>query len=77
MKAQLKFLNSPEVCDLEGYRPGRRRLCIFIEMLVGPVGIEGGYETFSFTLCTPKWLMNNKQKGGRLRSQFWDGFFLE
>ena len=35
MKAQLKKIHSPDICDLEGYKP-EGKFCFFVQFIVGP-----------------------------------------
>ena len=61
MKAMIYSINSPDVYDLETYNPENDNFCLFIELGIGPVnGL--GFEIFGLTVCTPKWLLNNRKK---------------
>ena len=61
MKAELKAFHSPDVYDLETYRPEiEDDFCFYLEISVGAKN-EKGAEQFGITVCTPKWLLGNKK----------------
>ena len=56
MNAELKQVHSPDVYDLENYRPeDPERFAFLLQAIVGPEGTEGE-ESFDIEVCTPKWL---------------------
>lgn len=56
MEAELKRLHSPDIFDLEKYRPeDSESFCFLLQAFVGPKG-EEGEESFDIEVCTPKWL---------------------
>jgi hypothetical protein len=56
MKAELKYLHSPDVKDLKNYLPKEPdNFCILIQAMIGSSVNENG-ESFDFIVCTPKWL---------------------
>lgn len=56
MNAVLKRLHSPDIYDLENYRPENAESFAFLlQAMVGPEGKEGE-ESFDIEVCTPKWL---------------------
>lgn len=62
MKAEIKYIHSPDIEDLETYIP-----CIednFRFLLQVFVGIKGekGEESFDIEIYTPKWLLSNCAK---------------
>jgi len=58
MRAQLKRLHSPDV-DLENYWPDDPSCFGFLlQAFIGPED-EQGAESFSFTVCSPRWLEQN------------------
>lgn len=62
MNAELKGFHSPDVYDLENYYPEiEDNFCFYLEISVG-VKNEKGSEQFGITVCTPKWLLENKKK---------------
>ncbi len=62
MRAELKGFHSPDVYDLEKYYPEiEDNFCFYIEISVG-VKNEKGAEQFGLTVCTPKWLLENKKE---------------
>lgn len=64
MKAELKGFHSPDVYDLEKYYPELEdNFCFYLEISVGPKN-ENGSEQFGITVCTPKWLLDNKIEDG-------------
>ena len=62
MRAQLKSLHSPDI-DLSNYWPEDPGCFGFLlQAFVGPEG-EDGDESFSFNVCTPRWLeIENKDR---------------
>jgi len=62
MKAKLKRLHSPDV-DLPNYWPEDTRCFGFLlQFFVGPEN-EDGDDSFSITVCTPRWLEREKSDG--------------
>jgi len=60
MKAELKYLHSPDVGNLsfESYSPENPdNFLLLVQAMIGPLG-EKGEESFDFLVCTPKWLSN-------------------
>jgi len=61
MKTELKGFHSPDIYDLEKYYPEiEDNFCFYLEISVG-VKNEKGAEQFGITVCTPKWLLENKK----------------
>ena len=61
MKAELKSFQSPDIYDLEKYYPEiEDNFCFYLEISVGIKNAEGA-EQFGITVCTPKWLLENKK----------------
>ena len=59
MKAELKYLHSPEIFDLAHFEPKNRKSFSFLlQIMVGPKG-EEGEESFEVEVCTPRWLASN------------------
>lgn len=69
IKAQLRYLHSPDVPDLRLFAP-EDPTCVgvLVQAMIGPEG-EVGAESFDFLVCTPKWLMDqvgeNEARWGR------------
>lgn len=56
MKASLRRLTSPDVSNLESYAPPQSEVFGFLlQVFAGPED-GSGEETFSLTVCTPRWL---------------------
>ena len=56
MNAELKRVHSPDIDDLENYRPENpEKFAFLLQAMVGPEGKEGE-ESFDIEVCTPKWL---------------------
>jgi hypothetical protein len=63
MKAEIKKLHSPDIEDLENYKPDAKDdFCFLIQIIAGPEG-EDGEESFDVIVCTPKWLLANSKEG--------------
>lgn len=62
MKAELKSFYSPDVYDLEKFNPEKEdNFCFYLEISVGVKNEKSG-ELFGITVCTPKWLLENKKE---------------
>ena len=62
MRAELKRIHSPDVADLETFRPAKDDdFGLLLQLVVAPKNGEGE-ESFDTMLCTPKWLIRNHQK---------------
>ena len=56
MRAAIRNLHSPDIDDLETYRPADPdRFGFLLQMLIGPVG-GPGQESFDVQVCTPRWI---------------------
>lgn len=56
VRACLKRLHSPDVYDLDSYRPtDESRFALQLQAFFGPEGSEGE-ESFDLVVCTPGWL---------------------
>jgi len=56
MNAELKRFHSPDIYDLENYRPENpENFGFLLQVMVGPEG-KDGEESFDIEVCTPKWL---------------------
>jgi hypothetical protein len=64
MRAELKFLYSPDADPLEDFVP-TGPFGILITAMIGPAG-EEGHESFDFMLCTPEWLSSNMREEFRI-----------
>ncbi len=59
MKAEIKYINSSDVFNLETFKPEIEDNFGFpLRVIVGPKG-EQGEESFDMMLCTPKWMETN------------------
>jgi len=57
MKAEIKYLHSPDVSDLKEYQPQQKdNFGFLLQVMIGPKG-EKGEESFDMMVVTPKWLM--------------------
>lgn len=68
MKAELKYLHSPDIgnLSLENYSPENPdNFSLFIQAMIGPLG-EEGEESFNFLVCTPKRLTSELEDNGFL-----------
>lgn len=62
MKAELKGFHSPDIFDLQKFNPLEKdNFCFYLEFSAGPKNDKGS-EQFGITLCTPKWLLDNKNE---------------
>lgn len=55
MRAELRFLHSPDVDDLRSYESHEAPFSVFIEAIIGVEG-GSGEESFGFVVCNPAWL---------------------
>lgn len=56
MHPVLKYLHSPDVENLDWYKPKDENcFCLLIQAMFSPEGVEGE-ESFDIIVCTPKWL---------------------
>jgi immunity protein 8 of polymorphic toxin system len=55
MKAVIASIYSPDVQDLETYRPDGAAFRVFLQLLIGP-GPNLGDESFDLEVCSTKWL---------------------
>lgn len=61
MKAEIKYYHSPDVENLEKYKPEKSdNFCFLLQVMAGPEGVDGE-ESFDITVCTPKWIMDNNK----------------
>lgn len=59
MNAELKRLHSPDIYDLENYKPeSPTNFSFLLQAMIGPVGADGE-ESFDIEVCTPKWIEEN------------------
>jgi hypothetical protein len=59
MKAEIKYFHSPDIDNLESYKPEEKdNFCFLLQIMAGPEQVDGE-ESFDVIVCTPKWLMNN------------------
>ena len=59
MKAEIKYLHSPDVLDLEKYIPEKiDNFGFLLQIMIGIEKIDGE-ESFDVIVCTPKWLSEN------------------
>ncbi len=62
MRAELKYLHSPDVSDLANYSPTELdNFSILIQAIIGPQENEGG-ESFDFVFCTLKYVESLMEK---------------
>lgn len=62
MKAELKYIHSPDVFDLKNFQPEESdNFGVLMQLILSPKNTEGE-ESFDVMLCTPKWLLNNYEK---------------
>jgi hypothetical protein len=60
MRAELRGFYSPDVPDLDAYRPDDAE-CFQLQVtaFIGPAEEGRGEEMFAFTVCTPLWLVEH------------------
>ena len=64
IRAALKGLHSPDVYDLEAYKPENENCFGFLlRAMFGPEDADGE-ESFDMIVCTPEWLGQEVKKGG-------------
>jgi hypothetical protein len=68
MNAELRGMDSPDVADLERFRPGDD-FNIFIEASIGMRG-EAGADLFSFNVCSPSAFAQTVPESGILNGRF-------
>lgn len=62
MKAELIGFHSPDIFDLKVFNPLEKdHFCFYLEFSVG-IKNELGTDVFGITICTPKWLIDNKHE---------------
>lgn len=58
MKIELKRLHSPDIYDLDNYKPNDSRIFGFLlQMMIGIEGVEGE-ESFDVFVCSPAFIEN-------------------
>ncbi|MES2388674.1 MAG: immunity 8 family protein [Bacteroidota bacterium] len=61
MQAEIKYLHSPDIFDLEKFSPETPDCFGFLlQIMAGPVN-NPGCESFDITVCTPLWLIQNNK----------------
>jgi hypothetical protein len=59
VRPQLKRLHSPDISDLDSFRPDDQESFSFLlQAMFGPQSAEGE-ESYDLVVCTPKWLEQN------------------
>lgn len=62
MQAELKYLHSPDIKNLESFKPKEiDNFSFLLQMIVGEKGNKGD-ESFDVIICTPKRLISNHKK---------------
>lgn len=62
MKAEIKYIYSPNIENLETHIPNEKdNFCFLLQVFVG-IEDKEGEESFNFEICTPKWLLDNLKK---------------
>jgi hypothetical protein len=61
MRAELKFLHSPDADPLQNFAP-TGPFGILVTAMIGPHA-EEGCESFDFMLCTPEWFASHMRSG--------------
>lgn len=63
MQVEIKSIISPDILDFKNFQPiDSENFSFLLEFIVGVKGEKGG-EEFSIEVFTPKWLLENYQKG--------------
>ncbi|MFG1645559.1 immunity 8 family protein [Amycolatopsis sp. NPDC049252] len=63
MRAEIRFLLTPDI-EPESYVPeDPERFMFLVQMIAGPAG-EPGEESFCFEVCTPGWLRDEALRDG-------------
>jgi len=63
MKAEIKYIHSPDVEDLTSWSPRTPNFSVLVQVVVGPEGSDGE-ESFDVVFCTPGWLAQKAQDTG-------------
>ncbi|MCH9625860.1 MAG: hypothetical protein S4CHLAM123_10440 [Chlamydiales bacterium] len=62
MRAIIKGFHSPEIDDLQHFKPEiTDNFCFLLQLMIGPEN-EDGEESFDIEVCTPKWLLSKYKK---------------
>ena len=64
VRAELRWLHSPDLSDLEHGTPANPEyFCLLVQAMIGEHGTDGS-ESFSFLACTPRWLAREVADSG-------------